>query len=222
MKYIKKGKEPSSFTSWKKQQQLTNQTPIWKHFNQSVKNDVFEALLREQGYICCYCGSRITRNKCHIEHLKPKGIDTYKHLMFEYTNLLASCQGESEAPPPVPVHCGHKKGAWYDEHLMISPLEANCADFFIYTEDGQILETDALDKKAAAATTIKMLCLNIPKLTAMREEVIKNLLADIDIDKLTDEERQKLVQGFEQPDAKGQYQEFWGAIAYILNQYFIT
>jgi uncharacterized protein (TIGR02646 family) len=222
VKYIKKGKEPSSFTAWKKEQQLKNHTPNWKGFQQSVKNDVFDALLREQGYICCYCGSRITRNKCHIEHLKPKGIDTYKHLMFEYTNLLASCQGESEAPPPVPVHCGHKKGAWYDEHLMISPLEANCADFFIYTEDGQILETDALDKKAAAATTIKMLCLNIPKLTAMREEVIKNLLADIDIDELTDEEKQKLVQGFEQPDANGQYQEFCGAIAYILNQYFIA
>ncbi len=156
MKYIKKGKEPSSFTAWKKEQQLKNHTPNWKRFKQSVKNDVFDALLREQGYICCYCGSRISRNKCHIEHLKPKGIDTYKHLMFEYTNLLASCQceSESEAPPPVPVHCGHKKGHWIDE--------------------------------------------------------------------LTDEERQKLVQGFEQPDAKGQYQEFWGAIAYILKQYFIA
>ena len=56
----------------------------------------------------------------------------------------------------------------------------------------------------------------------MREKAIKKLLADIDIDELTDEERQKLVQGFEQPDANGQYEEFWGAIAYILKQYFIA
>jgi hypothetical protein len=70
--------------------------------------------------------------------------------------------------------------------------------------------------------TIKRLRLDISKLNNMREEVIKNLLADIDIDELTDEERQKLVQGFEQPDANGQYEEFCGAIAYILKQYFIA
>jgi len=55
----------------------------------------------------------------------------------------------------------------------------------------------------------------------MREEVIKNLLVGIDVFTLTEEEKQKLLQGFEQPDANGQYQEFCGAIAYILNQYFI-
>ncbi len=54
----------------------------------------------------------------------------------------------------------------------------------------------------------------------MRKEVIKNLL--MDIDELTDEEKQKLVQGFEQPNANGQYQEFCGAIAYILKQYFFS
>jgi hypothetical protein len=105
---------------------------------------------------------------------------------------------------------------------MVSPLNSDCTDFFIYTEDGQIIAGDIPDKKDAATETIKRLRLDISKLNNMREEVIKNLLADIDIDELTDEERQKLVQGFEQPDAKGQYQEFCGAIAYILNQYFIV
>lgn len=70
----------------------------------------------------------------------------------------------------------------------------------------------------AATTTIDKLRLNIPKLIAMRKEVIKNLLADID--ELTDEERLKLVQGFEEPDGNWQYEEFCAAIAYILTQYF--
>jgi hypothetical protein len=102
---------------------------------------------------------------------------------------------------------------------MVSPVKPNCTDFFIYTDDGQILETNTLEKKAAATTTIDKLRLNIPKLIAMRRQVIQNLLADID--ELTDEERLKLVQGFEQPDANGQYKEFCAAIAYILTQYFI-
>jgi uncharacterized protein (TIGR02646 family) len=218
VKYIKKGEEPESFKAWKA---LAKTTPNWgySYLQNPEKQKLHEALLREQGYICCYCGMRITRESSHIEHLKPQSTPD-PELSVEYTNLLASCQRERE--PRKPIHCGVAKDNWYDENLIVSPLKQNCIDFFIYTEDGQILETDALDKKAAAATTIKMLCLNIPKLIAMREEVIKNLLADIDIDELTDEEKQKLVQGFEQPDANGQYQEFWGAIAYILNQYFIA
>lgn len=218
MKYIKKGEEPESFKAWKA---LAKTTPNWgySYLQNPEKRELHDALLREQGYICCYCGMRITRESSHIEHLIPQSTPD-PDLSVEYTNLLASCQRERE--PRKPIHCGVAKEDWYDENLMVSPLKQNCIDFFIYTDDGQILDTDIPEKKAAATATIDRLCLNIPKLTAMREEVIKNLLADIDIDELTDEERQKLIQGFEQPDAKGQYQEFWGAIAYILKQYFIA
>ncbi len=218
MKYIKKGEEPESFKTWKA---VARTTPNWgySYLQNPEKRELHDALLREQGYICCYCGMRITTESSHIEHLKPQSTPD-PDLSVEYTNLLASCQRERE--PRKPIHCGVAKDNWYDENLMVSPLKPNCSDFFIYTDDGQILDTDIPEKKAAATATIDRLCLNIPKLTAMREEVIKNLLADIDIDELTDEEKQKLVQGFEQPDANGQYEEFCGAIAYILNQYFIA
>lgn len=216
MKYIEKGEEPESFTTWKA---LARTTPNWgyTYLQNPEKREVHDSLLQEQGYICCYCGMRIARASSHIEHLKPQSA-TDSDLSVDYSNLLASCQRERE--PKKPIHCGVAKDDWYDENLMVSPLQPNCTDFFIYTDDGQILETDTPEKKAAAATTIHRLCLNIPKLIAMRKEVIKNLLADIDIDDLTDEDRQKLVQGFEQPDADGRYEEFCGAIAYILNQYF--
>lgn len=218
MKYIKKGEEPESFKTWKA---LARTTPNWgySYLQNPEKRELHEALIREQGYICCYCGMRITRENSHIEHLKPQSLPD-PDLSVEYTNLLASCQRERE--PKKPVHCGVAKDNWYDESLMVSPLKPNCTDFFIYTDDGQILETDTPETKAVAATTIERLCLNIPKLIAIRQEVIKKLLADIDIDELTDEDKQKLVQGFEQPDANGQYEEFCGAIAYILNQYFIV
>lgn len=217
MKYITKGEEPESFKIWKA---LARTTPNWgySYLQNPEKRELHEALIREQGYICCYCGMRITRESSHIEHLKPQSIPN-PDLTLEYTNLLASCQRERE--PKKPVHCGIAKDDWYDEDLMVSPLKPNCTDFFIYTDDGQILATDAIEKKAAATTTIERLCLNIPKLIAIRKEVIKKLWADIDIDELTDEEKQKLIQGFEQPDADGRYEEFCAAIAYILNQYFI-
>ena len=218
MKYITKGEEPESFKTWKA---LARTTPNWgySYLQNPEKKELHEALIREQGYICCYCGMRITRESSHIEHLKPQST-TDPDLTLEYRNLLASCQRERE--PKKPVHCGIAKDDWYDEDLMVSPLKSNCTDFFIYTDDGQILATDAIEKNAAATTTIERLCLNIPKLIAMRKEVINKLLADIDIDELTDEEKQKLIQGFEQPDTDGRYDEFCAAIAYILQQYFIT
>ncbi len=218
MKYIKKGEEPQSFTTWKA---IARTTPNWgySYLQNPEKKELHDALIREQGYICCYCGMRITRESSHIEHLKPQS-STDPDLTLEYTNLLASCQRERE--PKKPIHCGVAKDDWHDEDLLVSPLQPNCADFFIYTDDGQILATDASEKNAAATETIKRLCLNIPKLKAMREEVIKNLLAGIDVFTLTEEEKQKLLQGFEQPDANGQYEEFCAAIAYILYQYFVA
>ncbi|WP_292775105.1 retron system putative HNH endonuclease [Nostoc sp. NMS9] len=88
MKYIKKSEEPESFTVWKN---LANEDwqPSWENFSKPQKTDVHDSLLQEQGFICCYCGRRITKDISHIEHLKPR--KTHYNLALEYTNLLASC-----------------------------------------------------------------------------------------------------------------------------------
>ena len=216
MKYIRKGEEPEEFTNWKNLENDDWQ-PNWdNNFQAPQKPIVHEALLGEQGFICCYCGMRISRENSHIEHLKPRSI--YPHLALEYTNLMASCQGESEVPPPHPVHCGHKKYDCYDEHLMISPLDANCEDCFRYSGFGDILATEESDKLVAVETTIEKLGLNIPKLTRMRREAIDGFLQAIE--GLTNEEIYLFAQGLAQPDVNGQYTPFCGAIAYIFNQYF--
>lgn len=214
MKYIKKSQEPSSLTEWNKRR--GNKTPNWKSFSQPVKNDVYYSLLKEQGYICCYCGRPISRKECHIEHFKPKSV--YKELTFEYTNLIASCQGEDEERPRVPVHCGHKKQAWYDEELMVSPLNPKCADFFRYSGFGEILPVDDPDKQLAAKTTITKLALDINKLRKLRRVAIDTAMQASQ--SLTDTEIQQLAQGFQQLDAEGRYTPFCHVIAYVLEQYF--
>ncbi|MEH1907927.1 retron system putative HNH endonuclease [Nostoc sp.] len=216
MKHIKKSQEPEKFTKWKA---LENDDwkPSWDdNFQTPEKPVVHDALLKEQGYICCYCGMRITRKTSHIEHLKPRS--TYPNLALEYTNLIASCQGESEEPPTVPVHCGHKKKYWYDENLMISPLEINCADFFKYPASGEIQPTDNPGKKAVAETTIKKLALDIDKLQNMRRVAIDAAL--LAIEGLTEIEIQLLAEGYQQLDANGQYTPFCAAITYLLKNYF--
>ncbi|WP_375514570.1 retron system putative HNH endonuclease [uncultured Nostoc sp.] len=216
MKHIKKGQEPEKFTNWKA---LENDDwkPSWDdNFQTPEKPVVHDALLKEQGYICCYCGMRITRTTSHIEHLKPRS--TYPNLALEYTNLIASCQGESEEPPTVPVHCGHKKKYWYDENLMVSPLEINCADFFKYPASGEIQPTDNPGKKVVAETTIKKLALDIDKLQNMRRVAIDAAL--LATEGLTEIEIKLLAEGYEKLDVDGQYTPFCAAIGYLLNNYF--
>jgi uncharacterized protein (TIGR02646 family) len=212
VKYIKKREEPESFTAWKK---LVNEDwkPSWDNFSKPQKTDVHDSLLQEQGFICCYCGRLISNKTSHIEHLRPR--KTYPQLTLDYTNILASCQRDRE--PKEPLHCGSNKDEWYDEHLMVSPLDINCAEFFIYTEDGQILSTKNQHKKSAADTTINKLALNIDKLQKMRSGAIEGILEGLE--ELTDDEREMLLQRFCQPDENGHNQEFSAAIAYILKQY---
>lgn len=216
MRYICKGDEPESLVNLKA---LANED--WKPTYEAdckgeVKTQLHNALLQEQGYICCYCGMSITKENSHIEHLKPRSI--YPKLALDYNNLLASCQRDRE--PRVPKHCGVKKDKWYDEQLMVSPLDINCANFFRYAASGEILPTDEQDLQEAAQKTIEKLGLHIEKLRLIRSAAIDGAL--LAIEGLTDEEIQKLAQGYEKPDANGQYEEFCFAIAYILNQYFIT
>lgn len=214
MKYIKKYQEPEELAAWKA---LENEDwqPSWGNLQKPERPIVHDSLLKEQGYICCYCGMRITRETSHIEHLKPR--TKYPDLAIAYTNLIASCQGESEEPA-VPIHCGHKKKYWYDENLMVSPLETNCADLFKYTGAGEIQPTDDASKKAAAEATIDRLGLNIDKLQNMRRIAIDAVLQDID--QFSPEEIQQLAQSYEQLDNNGEYTPFCAAIAYILQNYF--
>lgn len=214
MKYIQKSKEPRSLTGYN--QRKSNRTSNWKSFTKSVKEDVYQSLLKEQGYVCCYCGIRIARRKCHIEHFRPKS--KYTHLTFEYTNLIASCQGEDEVRPTKPVHCGHKKTNWFDEDLMISPLNPECDKYFRYSGSGDILPTADPNREMAAQTTIEKLDLNINKLRKMRRVALDGVLQSIQ--GLSEAEIELLAQAYLKPDSDGMYVPFYAAISYFFRQFF--
>jgi uncharacterized protein (TIGR02646 family) len=213
MKYIKKGEEPKDFTDWKALES-DDWKPNWDNFQAPQKSNLHESLLQEQGFICCYCGMEISKQKSHIEHLKPR--KTYPEEALNYKNLLASCQRERE--PKEPQHCGVKKDEWYDESRMVSPLDPNCADFFRYSGSGEILPTNDPGKQDSAVTTIDKLGLNIDKLKNMRSQAIDGILQAMD--GLTIEEIQILAQSYLQPDVEGKYTPFWTVIAYYIKNYF--
>lgn len=70
------------------------------------KKPLKRSLLKEQGYVCCYCGRRIFNDhNTLIEHLEPKGgsltngteeaelVNHPSRKVYDYQNIMASCMG---------------------------------------------------------------------------------------------------------------------------------
>lgn len=75
----------------------TSGSEIWGKLTDKVRSRLLRSLLKEQGYVCCYCGAPISKANAEIEHFFPKNGDDnrndYRHLIFDYENLFASCCG---------------------------------------------------------------------------------------------------------------------------------
>ena len=226
MKFIRKREEPSEYLRWK-QQKSEDWQPNWENLRDGKdgsglkpKSSLKKSLMEEQGYLCCYCGRRIDLSSSHIEHLKPR--HSYPKLSLDYSNLLASCPGYSEEEAlehfqhgKLPQeHCGHLKGSWYDEKLMVSPLEERCEISFRYTAFGEILAGSSLECKEASLETIKRLGLNASSLQRARRTVLEEIISFVD--ELSDEELLNLAQDLDKPDDEGKYVRFYSAIVYVL------
>jgi uncharacterized protein (TIGR02646 family) len=159
MRHIRKRAEPADFAAWKQSRART-----WEDLAGERKQRVREALLAEQGHLCCYCCRGLKAESGHIEHLAPRA--KYPGRQLDYANLLLSCDGiDAKA-----AHCGHRKG---ERELLVTPLQPACADCFRYTHDGQILPVKDGGREDAAASTIRTLALDTDRLTELRKRVIR-------------------------------------------------
>lgn len=204
MKYIRKGPEPQVFTEWK---DCANDEwhPTFATLGSTEKRAVKDALMDEQGHICCYCERQLTEGDSHIEHLRPQSLPGVDPL--DFANMACSCQ--SNWRPREPRHCGQLKGDWYDPCLFVSPLDPDSESRFHFLGNGTILPAQAGD--TGAAETIHRLGLGIPKLNAMRRSAIAPFL-DPD---LSPAEIARLAQAWLQPDEHGRFNEFYTTIRYL-------
>ena len=139
-------------------------------------HDIYEitrlSLAEEQGYICCYCGQRITGFEgTQIEHVFPKGTAAYGTMQLDYeTNLIACCDGgkyERKIDLSIPVddlHCDTKKS---NNPIPVTPLNPLCEEKFLFNIDGDIFGVSA-----DAEATIEILNLKSPILKNMRKAAI--------------------------------------------------
>lgn len=237
MKHILKVKEPPEppmLRTWKEQEN-EDWKPTWDNFGGEPKRTTHVALLKEQGYICCYCMQRIEKKSSHIEHVIPRSVSgTNEAQKLDYSNMIASCQGEykkKNSTEPIEQnanenneevncnsdekliqqHCGHYRENWYDPTQYISPLNPDCELRFIYNDEGKIMP--APDDRGAEET-IKMLRLDYTLLEKNRKQAIRGVIPD----ELTIDDLRLLLQRYGERDAEGKFREYCGAIQQVIRQ----
>lgn len=211
MKYIEKGREPSELSDWRASKDKHRRKP-WKKIPKAIKRVVRLALRREQGYIWCYCGCLVSDEEdSHVEHLIPK--DKCRELLpngeQDYANLLISRQRD---PARSDAHCGFSKGDWYDEDLMVSPLDPNCEHRFSFPADSSI--SPASEDDRGAKETISKLRLDCSNLRDQRSEAMNAIFCD-DIE-LSDSDIEALVSRFQQKDDQGRFEPFCIPLIHVL------
>jgi uncharacterized protein (TIGR02646 family) len=208
MRHIVKGPSPVGFEDWKA---LANETwqPTYEVLQNPQKRQLHQALLDEQGRVCCYCGRTISLSDSHIEHFRPQ--ELRDDLALHFDNLFASCIRETE--PGAPLHCGHAKGNDFDEARHISPLDPACERRFIYTLTGSILPNDADDAQATYMSGL--LHLDIDFLRNRRLEALTRAFDEDFIGSATDDELEALSNAFRQRDDAGNLESF----GHVLSRY---
>ncbi|MRG77338.1 MAG: TIGR02646 family protein [ANME-2 cluster archaeon] len=207
MKHIAKDQNTPDFDKWKASAN-DNWQPTYEDLSGTTKKEVKYSLMKEQGYICCYCERRLTDDGSHIEHFNPRSNNVLNPL--DYTNMLCSCQNQLEQGEP--RHCGHLKGDWFDNQLLVSPLDPDCEGHFTYTADGKIQPAEKSDD--SARMTIEKLGLNVNKLNALRKKAIEPFLDE----NLSEQEFFQFVSGYLRKNTGGMFGEFWTTIDYIFVQ----
>jgi uncharacterized protein (TIGR02646 family) len=129
LKRIQKGAEPASLLRYRK---LAGAT--YGNLPARVVQDIREALVEEQGAVCCYCMRRIhpTAKDMKIEHWQPQS--TSPDLQLTWANLLGACMG-GEGSAPEFQHCDTKKGSTI---LTLNPTRERCELVIKYLATGDI------------------------------------------------------------------------------------
>ena len=202
MKYIKKQTEPHIFAQWKEDRLEKGKRTTYDNLHGKEKREVKASLMREQGYLCCYCECRLIEADSHIEHFCPR--TRFSCLELEYGNLLCSCMKERETG--VPLHCGHLKDEWYDPN-MPSPLEPNTHTRFLIYGNGEIKSTDPTN--CIAQTMIEKLGLDSRNMQDKRKKAIDGFLDSL----LPQEDFVLAIQSYLRPNNEGILNEYWSAIS---------
>ncbi len=181
MKWIKKTLPPKDFQMWMlKEKNLpkkwidlpSKEMPLSQRETEVYyysKSELRTFLANEQSFECGYCNRIVADDYTSpIEHLHPR--TEYPALIFDYYNLILSCDGNVKRKTDKAIHCDHLKGK---NEIPLFPIERNCQKHFVFDEFGNIYSKSSKGKE-----TIKAVGLDCTHLRNRRKELLEEIVFD--------------------------------------------
>jgi len=218
LKKITKGKEPKSLTTYRSSIAHKNleDSNIYEDFAEKTKEQCREnradnlrkQLLQEQGYICCYCMSRIDCSNSKIEHFKPQ--TKYREFQIDYQNLFIACSG-GEGFKSKEQFCDTKKGEKELNHIdLLSAIEYN------YTKNSKHISIISKDKNIDREIN-DILNLNVLLLKKNRKQVYNRVMNNLKSKGYTISNIQKVL-SYYQTKHNGKFEPYCEMIVYFLTK----
>ena len=224
MKQIVKIKEPSSLAQYRascSKEELEN-SKKYETAPQNVLKDLREQLLEEQGYICCYCMSRIDIDYTKIEHFKPRSL--FRRNQLDYSNLFIACCGKKidkkefkscKTPNKKYLqkefYCDTKKDNKILNYInLLSIVEQNIT----YQKDGLISsENEGINQELN-----QTLNLNYEDLKRNRKDTLNQLIIELNKNNWTIPILKLNLKRYQTKNLNGKYRPYCEMIVYFLNK----
>ena len=219
MKKITKTTEPSSLTSYRSSiaHERLLDANVYEDYPHKTKQGCSEGdrnnlrlqLLKEQGYICCYCMSRINCENSKIEHLKPQS--QFRDKQIDYSNLFIACDG-GEGLAQNKQYCDTKKS---EIELKAIDFLDNIQDYLKYKKEAQ--KVIILSNNTDLSDDINTLNLNVDRLAKNRKEAYDKVISSLSIKNFSKNAIKKTLEYYKQMH-NGKYEPYCEMIVYFLTK----
>jgi len=182
LKRITKSKEPKSLTTYRSTVSHKNleDSNIYEDFKEKTKEqctknkaeNLRKQLLQEQGYVCCYCLSRINCDNSKIEHFRPQTKN--RDVQIDYQNLFIACSG-GEGSKAKGQFCDTKKG---EKDLKYIDLLSSIEHSVNYAKGANNISVTSKDKNIDKEMN-DVLNLNVMVLGQNRREVYDRVMKNL-------------------------------------------
>lgn len=141
---IKKGREPDKLLRYRQQGGAS-----YEQMDKTVKDELLDKLLQEQGHICAYCMKKIPESRMlpvgimpvTIEHWFPRNPENKEDVGqgLNYRNMFAVCSGNRGCGCKEKMTCDARRG---NEPIKVNPCDASTLRGITYTSSGIIQSSD--------------------------------------------------------------------------------
>jgi uncharacterized protein (TIGR02646 family) len=211
MRLIRKGPEPPLLLAFRK-----TAGARYEGLPSDAKQQMREALVREQHGLCCFCMQRVEPEvspvlRVKIAHWTPQAVDATRDL--EWRNLLAACHG-NEGAPRERQHCDTRQA---NSRLSVDPQTPSHVASLSYTTRGEVRAANG----ALQEDLDDRLNLNDEALCALRREAVVRMADALGRQRampFSPREIERAIARCETPDARGYLTPFAGVLAWWLRR----